>query len=184
MRLPRTREPGHRLSVPVGLALSRTPHHAKALNVPSRSRRQVARALLDCMAEPLPGRPLRRLADGGDATKDSGRQGPEAAQVVGRWPIGATLSPVPSQPPPSVEAPRANKATCSARPRPWRRPPRVGPLTPARTAPRDQPGVDCGTPCCPGAASGSWCGAVMAHAQPNALDRAPPQPSQPFAPPL
>jgi hypothetical protein len=113
MRLPRTRGPGHRLSVPVGLALSRTPHHVKALNVPSRSRRQVARALLDCMAEPLPGRPLRRLADGGDATKDSGRQGPEAAQVVGRWPIGATLSPVPSQPPPSVEAPRANKATCS-----------------------------------------------------------------------
>src|SRR5205823_6904556 len=100
MRIPLTRWPGHSLSVPVGLELYLKPNQAKALNVPYRSRSQLARAILDCMAEQLPGRPLRSLADGGYATKDYVRQFPEAAHMVGRCPIGAKLYKLPSQPTP------------------------------------------------------------------------------------
>jgi hypothetical protein len=100
MRIPLTRWPGHSLSVPVGLELYLKPNQAQALNVPYRSRSQLARALLDFMAEQLPGRPIRRLADGGYATKDYVRQVPDAAHVVGRCPIGAKLYTLPSQPTP------------------------------------------------------------------------------------
>ena len=51
------------------------------------------------MAEQLPGRPIRSLADGGYATKDYVRQLPEAAQVVGRLPISAKLYTLPPPPP-------------------------------------------------------------------------------------
>ena len=74
MRIPLTRWPGHRLSVPSGLALSRKPDQAQALNLPDRSRSPLARAILDCLAEQVPGRPLRSLADGGYTTKDYARQ--------------------------------------------------------------------------------------------------------------
>jgi hypothetical protein len=50
------------------------------------------------MAEQLPGRHIRRLADGGYATKDYVRQIPDAAHVVGRFPIGAKLYQVPPTP--------------------------------------------------------------------------------------
>jgi DDE superfamily endonuclease len=100
MRIPLTRWPGHSLSVPVGLELYLKPNQAKALNVPYRSRSQLARAILDFMAEQLPGRPIRRLADGGYATKDYVRQVPDAAHGVGRCPIGAKLYTLPSQPTP------------------------------------------------------------------------------------
>jgi hypothetical protein len=100
MRIPLKRWPGHSLSVPVGLELYLKPNQAKALNVPYRSRSQLARAILDFMAEQLPGRPIRRLADGGYATKDYVRQVPDAAHVVGRCPIGAKLYTLPSQPTP------------------------------------------------------------------------------------
>jgi DDE superfamily endonuclease len=100
MRIPLKRWPGHSLSVPVGLELYLKPNQAKALNVPYRSRSQLARAILDFVAEQLPGRHSRRLADGGYATKDYVRQVPEAAHVVGRCPIGAKLYTLPSQPTP------------------------------------------------------------------------------------
>jgi hypothetical protein len=49
----------------------------------------LARAILDFVAEQLPGRPIRALADGGYATKDYGRALPAATHVVGRFPINA-----------------------------------------------------------------------------------------------
>jgi hypothetical protein len=87
--LPLTRWPGHRLRVPVGFALSRTPEPAPKRHVPSRSRRQFARDLLDCAATQWPGRPLRTVADGGYATQDAVRPWPDAVQAVGRVPISA-----------------------------------------------------------------------------------------------
>jgi hypothetical protein len=90
-RIPLTPGPGHCLSVPVGLELYLTPEHAPKLNVPYRSRSQLARDLLDFVAEQLPGRQLRSLADGGSAPKDYVRQLPKAAHGVGRFPISAQL---------------------------------------------------------------------------------------------
>ena len=98
MRIPLTRWPGHSLSVPIGLELSLKPDQAQALNMPYRSRSQLARDLLDFMAEQVPGRPIRSLADGGYATKDYVRQLPEAAHVVGRFPISAKLYTLPPTP--------------------------------------------------------------------------------------
>ena len=76
MRIPLKQWPGHSLSIPVGLELYLKPAQAQQRNVPSRSRRQLARALLDCIAQQVPGRPIRSLADGGYATKDYVRQLP------------------------------------------------------------------------------------------------------------
>lgn len=98
MRMPLTRWPGHSLSVPVGLELYLKPAQAQKLNVPYRSRSQLARDILDFMAEQLPGRQLRSLADGGYATKDYVRELPDAASVVGRFPISAKLYELPLPP--------------------------------------------------------------------------------------
>jgi hypothetical protein len=100
MRIPLKRWPGHSLSVPVGLELYLKPTQAAALNVPYRSRSQLARDILDFVAQQVPERPLRSLADGGYATKDYVRQLPKATHVVGRLPISAqlyTLPPTPMQ---------------------------------------------------------------------------------------
>ena len=95
MRVPLQRWPGHSLSVPVGLELYLKPAQAQKLNVPYRSRSQLARDILDFMAEQVPGRPIRSLADGGYATKDYVRQLPTSAHVVGRLPISAKLYELP-----------------------------------------------------------------------------------------
>jgi hypothetical protein len=95
MRLPLTRWPGHSLSVPVGLELYLKAEQAQKLNVPYRSRSQLARDILDFIAEQLPGRQLRSLADGGYATKDYVRELPDTASVVGRLPISAKLYKLP-----------------------------------------------------------------------------------------
>ena len=111
MRLPLTRWPGHSLSVPVGLDLYLKPEQAQKLNVPYRSRSQLARDSLDFMAEQLPGRQLRSLADGGYATKDYVPELPEAASVVGRLPISAKLYQLPPRRCKSAVVRRAKKAT-------------------------------------------------------------------------
>jgi hypothetical protein len=64
------------------------------------------RSYLDCVAEQVPGRRIRSLADGGYATKDYVRQLPEAIHVVGRFPIRAKLYEVP--PPPNGQASRGS----------------------------------------------------------------------------
>ena len=111
MHIPLTRWPGHCLSVPVGCELYLKATASPTLNVPYQSRSQLARDILDFVAEQLPGRPIRSLADGGYATKDYVRQLPKAAHVVGRFPISAKLYELPPPPRPSVVAPRAKKAT-------------------------------------------------------------------------
>jgi hypothetical protein len=98
IRIPLRRWPGHSLSVPVGLELYLKPAQAQKLNVPYRSRSQLARDILDFIAEQLPGRQLRCLADGGYATKDYVRELPNAASVVGRFPINAKLYELPPAP--------------------------------------------------------------------------------------
>jgi hypothetical protein len=99
MRIPLKRWPGHSLSIPVGLELYLKPEQAHKLNVPYRSRSQLARAILDFMAEQLPNRAMRSLADGGYATKDYVRQVPDTVHLVGRFPISAKLYEVPPPPP-------------------------------------------------------------------------------------
>src|SRR5262245_33675626 len=99
MPLPLTRWPGPYRSVPVGCARSLKAPPAPPLNGPYQSRRQWARALLDCGAAQGPGRPIRGRADGGEATQDYGRQGPQAPPGVGRFPSRATLYEWPPPPP-------------------------------------------------------------------------------------
>jgi len=67
--------------------------------VPYQSRSQLARAILDFVAEQVSGRPIRGLADGGYATKDYVRQLPKATHIVGRFPISAKLYELPPPPP-------------------------------------------------------------------------------------
>src|SRR6266487_3365094 len=62
MHIPLKRWPGHSLSIPVGLELSLKEPQAHKLNVPYRSRSQLARDILDFMAEQVPGRPIQSLA--------------------------------------------------------------------------------------------------------------------------
>jgi hypothetical protein len=99
MRLPLKQWPGHSLSVPIGLELYLKPAQATALNVPYCSRSQLARTMRDFLAEQLPGRSIRALADGGYATKDYGQGLPAATHVVGRFPISAKLYELPPPPP-------------------------------------------------------------------------------------
>ena len=98
MRIPLQRWPGYSVSVPVGLELYLKPAHAQKLHVPYRSRSQLARDILDFMAEQLPGRAIRSLADGGYATKDYVRQVPNTVHLVGRFPISAKLYALPPTP--------------------------------------------------------------------------------------
>ena len=100
MHIPLQRWPGHSLSVPVGCERSLKAPQAQTLHVPYQSRSPLARAILDFVAEQLPGRSIRSLADGGYATKDYVRQLPKAAQSVGRFPISAKLYEVPPPPNP------------------------------------------------------------------------------------
>jgi DDE superfamily endonuclease len=98
MRIPLPHWPGHHLSVPVGLELYLKPTQANALHMPYRSRSQLARDILDFIAEQLPTRHLRSLADGGYATKDYVRDFPPTAQAVGRCPVSAQLYQSPPMP--------------------------------------------------------------------------------------
>jgi hypothetical protein len=111
MPSPLTRWPGPSLSVPIGCARSLKAPQAQSLNVPDQARSQLARAILDCVAEQRPGRSSQSLADGGDATKDYGRPLPKAPYGVGRFPLNAKLYAVPPAPAPKRRgAPRKNGA--------------------------------------------------------------------------
>jgi hypothetical protein len=69
MRIPFPRWPGHPRSLPIGLALSRKATLAHKLKVPYRSRRALARRLVDHVAATLPTRTIRVATDGGSATQ-------------------------------------------------------------------------------------------------------------------
>jgi hypothetical protein len=174
MHRSRTRWPGHCRRVPVGCALSRTAPPAPQRNVPYRSRRQWARDLLDVLAPQWPGRALYALADGGYATKASRQQWPTAAHAVGRFPLSAKLDELPPPRLPSDAGPHAPKATGSARPRPWRRPPPGGRPTRAPRAPRSKPGVAYGPRCCRGGSGGVWACGVRPTAALHGPDNATP----------
>jgi hypothetical protein len=185
VRIPLQRWPGYRLSVPVGLELYLKPAHAQKLNVPYRSRSQLARAILDFMAEQLPGRAIRSLADGGYATKDYVRQLPNAVHGVGRFPIRAKLYELPPQPNPTRRgAPRKKGALIGS------------PQTLAKTTEGWLP-----HPTEAGAEIQAWCG-LWHSVLPGRLIRVvvmrrdatrcvkklgqspPPPPSKPFSPPI
>jgi hypothetical protein len=89
MHIPLTRWPGHCLSVPVGCELYLKAPQAHQFNVPYRSRSQLVRDILDFIAEQVPERSIRSLADGSYATKDYVRRLPKTVHVVGRFPISA-----------------------------------------------------------------------------------------------
>ena len=95
MHIPLRRWPGSYLSVPVGCELYLKEAQAHQLKVPYRSRSQLARDILDFLAQQVPDRPIRSRADGGYATKDYVRRLPQATHVVGRLPISAKLYEVP-----------------------------------------------------------------------------------------
>jgi hypothetical protein len=115
MHIPLHRWPGHYLSVPGGCELSLNAPQAHTRNVPDQSRSQLARTILDFVVEQVPGRSIRSLADGGYATKDSLRQLPKAAHVVGRFPISAKRYEVPPPPTPKRRgAPRKKGALIGA----------------------------------------------------------------------
>jgi len=69
MRLPLQRWPGHQLSLPIGLALSRKEARANTRKGPYRSRSVLARRLVDHVAAALPPRAIRVATDGGSATQ-------------------------------------------------------------------------------------------------------------------
>ena len=183
--LPLPRWPGHSRSVPLGCARSRTAPHAQPRNVPYQSRRPLARALLDCVAEQVPGRPLRRLADGGSATKEAVRPWPKTAHGVGRCPSRATLDALP--PPPAATrrgAPRTNGALLGSPKTLGQTATGGGRRTPAQRAQPSQPGRAGGLRGALGASCGSWCGGVRAKLPPQGQDKETHSPpSQPFAPP-
>jgi hypothetical protein len=98
MPIPRKWWPGHRLSIPIGFELYLKPEQAQELGVPYRSRSQLARDILNFVAEQLPKRHIRSVADGGYSTRDYGRDLPESTHVVGRFPISSKLYELPSKP--------------------------------------------------------------------------------------
>jgi DDE superfamily endonuclease len=142
MHIPLRRWPGHYLSVPVGCALYLKEAQAQQLNVPYRSRSPLARDILDLLAQQLPHRPIRSLADGGYTTKDYVRRLPKATHVVGRFPISAKLYELPPPPTPTRRgAPRKKGALLGS------------PKTLAQTATGWTP-----HPSEAGAAIQAWCG--------------------------
>jgi len=142
MHIPLRRWPGHYLSVPVGCELYLKEAQAHQLHVPYRSRSQLARDILDFLAQQVPDRPIRSLADGGYATKDYVRRLPKATHIVGRLPISAKLYELPPPPLPKRRgAPRKKGALMGS------------PKTLAQTAPGWAP-----HPSEAGAAIQAWCG--------------------------
>jgi hypothetical protein len=142
MHIPLRRWPGHYLSVPVGCELYLKEAQAHQLHVPYRSRSQLARDILDFLAQQGPDRPIRSLADGGYATKDYVRRLPKATHIVGRLPISAKLYELPPPPLPKRRgAPRKKGALIGS------------PKTLAQTAPGWAP-----HPSEAGAAIQAWCG--------------------------
>ena len=137
------------------------------------------------MAEQVPGRPIRSLADGGYATKDYVRQLPEAAHVVGRFPISAKLYTLPPTPTPKRRGAPRKKGDLIGSPKTLAQTATGWSPHPSEAGAEIQAWVDCGTRCCLGASCGSWCCGVRANPPPNGPGKENhPQPSKPFSPPI
>jgi DDE superfamily endonuclease len=98
MRVPLAPWPGHCLSVPIGLSLYLKEEQARKLHLPYRSRRALAREIVDFVAAQLPARQIRVLADGGYATKDFWRDLPASVNVVSRLLLTGKLYALPPKP--------------------------------------------------------------------------------------
>jgi DDE superfamily endonuclease len=98
LRLPLPRWPGHCITVPIGLALYLKEPVANTLHVAYRSRSTLARESVDFVANTLPERAIRVLADGGYATKEFLRHLPRTVPVVSRLLITAQLYEMPTPP--------------------------------------------------------------------------------------
>jgi hypothetical protein len=98
MHVPLRRWPGHAVTVPLGLERSLKAEPAPQLGLPYRSRRALARTLVDCVATQLPGRPIRALGDGGYATKEFLRHLPPTVHVLSRWRTTGKLDELPAPP--------------------------------------------------------------------------------------
>jgi DDE superfamily endonuclease len=109
MRIPLSCWPGHRLSVPVGLSLYLKEPQAKRLKLAYRSRSALAREIIDFVADQLPGRTIRVLADGGYATKDFLRDLPKNVDVVSRLLTTGKLYALPTPPRPGTRGRRPSK---------------------------------------------------------------------------
>jgi hypothetical protein len=96
MRVPLRLWPGHAVTLPIGLERYLTEPQAQPRHLPYRARRQLARRILDGVIAQLPGRPIRVLADGGDATKDVLQDLPAAVAVVSRFLISGKLYALPT----------------------------------------------------------------------------------------
>lgn len=91
LRLPLSCWPDHRITLPIGLALYLKEPLATKLQGAFCSRSPLAREIVDFVANTLPERALRVIADGGYATKDFLRTLPESVHVVSRLLITAQL---------------------------------------------------------------------------------------------
>jgi hypothetical protein len=100
MRLPLSRWPDDRITMPIGLELYLKEPVANKLQVTYHSRSTLAREIVDFVAQTLPKRAIRVLTDGGYATKEFLRNLPRTAQVVSRLLITAQLYALPERPTP------------------------------------------------------------------------------------
>lgn len=97
-RVPLRRWPGPAVTVPIGLERSRKAAHARQPHRPYRSRSARARTLVDVVASQLPGRQMRVLGDGGDATQAGVRDLPPSVHGVSRCLLSGTLYARPEPP--------------------------------------------------------------------------------------
>jgi hypothetical protein len=98
MRVPLRRWPGHRVTIPIGLALYLKEEQAHQPHQPYRSRSALARASVEFVAAQLPGRPIRALADGGYAPKEFLCDLPDTVHVVSRCLLSGKLYALPEPP--------------------------------------------------------------------------------------
>ena len=91
MRVPVPGWPSHKVSVPIGLSLSRKEEQAPKLKLPYQSRGALAREIVDLVAAQLPTRRMRVVGAGGYATKDCLQQLPATVDMVGRMLITGKL---------------------------------------------------------------------------------------------
>lgn len=97
-RVPLRRWPGPSVRLPIGLELSLKAERAPQHPQPYRSRNAPARASVDFVPAQLPGRPMRALVDGGDATKECLCDLPDTVHVVSRFLLSGKLYVLPEPP--------------------------------------------------------------------------------------
>lgn len=96
MRLPLAQWPESRVTLPLGLALYLKKPWATVLKQTYHSRSTCAREIVDFVAQTLPARAIRVVADGGYATKDFLRHLPASVEVISRLLITAQLYELPT----------------------------------------------------------------------------------------